>query len=348
MLRQRAGCCLRRAAQRLFSEHAPAAASGSSGSVSLGTLQQQQGQQPLQPAAVATRPGGSSGGAAGGRLPQAVQQLQPSRVHHHQQPSDRGSAAATAAAWPSQMDQAAASAAPRSWAAGLDALSLATSVGPQHMPQLTTRQPAPAPGGASYESRGLPPHLSIVQQPQQPWHNRPPPPSGRPQLQQARSVTAPAWQQGRNHATPHTQQPWRIPRAPLLRPPQPQQPLQQLSQARGFATAWQKGRNQAAANRRGGRAALPEPPRKPRVNSEIDGPHVRLVFPDDTHKVLLALTKRRQRVLRIMTPFPCGCFREFSDMRNCIVGACMPGSCVHQSCMGWGGVASFARGRMLV
>ncbi len=55
-------------------------------------------------------------------------------------------------------------------------------------------------------------------------------------------------------------------------------------QARGFATAWQKGRAQAAANRRN-RDALPEPPRKLRINSQIDGPHVRLVFPDNTHKV---------------------------------------------------------------
>lgn len=56
--------------------------------------------------------------------------------------------------------------------------------------------------------------------------------------------------------------------------------------ARGFATAWQRGRAQQAANRRGGRDAAPEPPKKPRTNGEIDGPHVRLVFPDGTHKVL--------------------------------------------------------------
>jgi hypothetical protein len=30
---------------------------------------------------------------------------------------------------------------------------------------------------------------------------------------------------------------------------------------------------------------VPEAPKKPRVNSQIDGPHVRLVFPDGTHKV---------------------------------------------------------------
>jgi hypothetical protein len=56
-------------------------------------------------------------------------------------------------------------------------------------------------------------------------------------------------------------------------------------QARGFATAWQRGRAAQNLNKRGGRDAAPEPPKKPRTNSEIDGPHVRLVFPDGTHKV---------------------------------------------------------------
>lgn len=66
--------------------------------------------------------------------------------------------------------------------------------------------------------------------------------------------------------------------------PTKQKPIA-TNQMRSFATAWQKGRAQQMANRRGGRAAMPEPPKKPRVNSEIDGPHVRLVFPDGTHKV---------------------------------------------------------------
>lgn len=71
-----------------------------------------------------------------------------------------------------------------------------------------------------------------------------------------------------------------------------------MQQSRGFATAWQKGRAQQAANRRGGRAVMPEPPKKPRMNAEINGPHVRLVFPDGTHKVSFWALSRSMPICR--------------------------------------------------
>jgi hypothetical protein len=84
---------------------------------------------------------------------------------------------------------------------------------------------------------------------------------------QMHSVTA-AWQRGGQQQTSATAPPHVV-----------------GQQACGFATAWQRGRAAQNLNKRGGRDAAPEPPKKPRTNSEIDGPHVRLVFPDGTHKV---------------------------------------------------------------
>ena len=81
--------------------------------------------------------------------------------------------------------------------------------------------------------------------------------------------------------------------------PAPRPPIQH--QQTRSATAWQKGRAQANANRRGGRAAMPTPPLKQRVNEDINGPHVRLVFPDGTHKVVFLTLGACGRMLSALT-----------------------------------------------
>ena len=108
---------------------------------------------------------------------------------------------------------------------------------------------------------------------QQSWAQQPAPPQ---------MLALGAWQPSGTRQMHGVAAAWQ--RAQLQQPAAPP-PAATGQQGRGFATAWQRGRAQQAANRRGGRDAAPEPPKKPRTNGEINGPHVRLVFPDGTHKV---------------------------------------------------------------